>query len=118
MPSTDDDLQGGFAPVDPQPGRGTGMDMDATTPSAKTAMAWSRWLLDNTGDHLDEAVAEGLKVDPLAIATAYIAHGTQVGMHVADVSKLELAAYLRGLADSVEIGMPYLPLLVSLDSEG
>jgi len=94
------------------------MDIDATARSAKTATAWSRWLLDTMGDHLDEAVAEGLKADPLAIATAYVTHGTQIGVHVADVSKAELAAYLRCLADSVEIGMPYLPLLASLDFEG
>ncbi len=73
---------------------------------------WSRWLLATLDGELAAAEADGLPIDPAAIAVAHVLHGAMFAHNVAGFSDAAVAEYLRCLADAIERRDPWLPALV------
>ncbi|MDQ2106382.1 hypothetical protein [Azospirillum isscasi] len=92
--------------------------ISAEDPSTYAANFWGRWLLDTLEDTLDQAASDGVPCDALGMASAFIAFGTQLGVHAGGVSSEDMARYLRAVAASFDAGLPFLPALAWFDVEG
>lgn len=78
------------------------------------AALWADRLFDRLDDDLAAAVRDGLPIDAIAMGSAHVAHGIQLAIHAGDLPVAGAAAYLRMLAEAIEDGWDYMPLLVTV----